>query len=357
MDRFDMPLSNSLSDVLVRPEGVLRLAAEEWNSIILHARRTQTLGQLMVQLTSRGLVGKVPAAVLRHLTLSHLTAQRRAEAARWEIDLVRRAISSDTPIILLKGCAYLLAKDANAEGRFFSDIDVLVPKSALGATEAELIGAGWMPGQVDAYDQRYYREWSHEVPPMEHVRRHTVIDLHHAIIPPISRYRFPTELLLESVEEIGTGIHVLGTADRVIHCAVHLILEGAADKVFRDLYDLHLLLEQHFPDSTKRAELHSRARRLGLDRFVAAAVRAADAMFCAKPAADAANSWLASCLKAVATGCTPGLENQFPVRIGRIVLLALSHWMKMPVRILIPHLARKTVLELFPKNEEATSLP
>lgn len=352
-----MPLSSSLLEAIVRPSGVQHITGEEWSSIILHARRTQTLGQLTAQLTASGGLGEIPTAVSRHLALSRITAQRRAEAAQWEIGVIRRAISADTPVVLLKGCAYLLAKDANAEGRFFSDIDVLVPRSALGKAEAALTGAGWMPSQVEAYDRRYYREWSHEVPPMEHVRRHTVVDLHHAIIPPVSRYSVPTELLLASMEEVDTGIYVLGTAERVIHCAIHLIQEGEASKVFRDLYDLHLLLEQHFPDSSKRAELYSRAHRLGLRRFVVAAVRAADSVFNTKLATDAANSWLASCLLAAAAGSAPGAENQFSAHASRIALLAHSHWMKMPLSILIPHLFRKTMLGFFPKNTEVSPLP
>lgn len=352
-----MPLS-SLPVLMVCPDRVPTVAGGEWNRVVLHARRTQTLGQLAAQLSSAGFIDEVPPAVLKHLALSRITAQRRADAARWEIGVIRRAISADTPVVLLKGCAYLLAKDTNAEGRFFSDIDVLVPRSALGKTEAALTGAGWMPSQVSDYDRRYYREWSHEVPPMEHVRRHTVVDLHHAIIPPVSRCSVSTELLLESAEEVDTGIYVLGAADRVIHCAMHLIQEGEASKVFRDLYDLYLLLEQHFTESSKRAELYSRAQRLGLYQFVVAAVRAADSVFGTKKmATDAEKSWIASCLTAVAAGSTPGAENQFAVQVSRIVLLAYSHWIKMPVSILIPHLFRKTMLGILAKNNEADSRP
>jgi hypothetical protein len=349
MDRYNMPV-NRLPTILGNPADIGRISGEQWNVILLHSRKTQSLGQLASRLDSAGLLNESPPAVLRHLSLARTTAQRRADAARWEIDVIRRAINPSTPVILLKGCAYLVANDPNADGRLFSDIDILVPRASLGKAEAALTAAGWMPSTVNAYEQHYYRDWSHEVPPMEHVRRHTVVDLHHAIIPPISRYSIPTELLLERLEEIAPGIHVLGSADRVIHCAIHLIQEGEASKVFRDLYDLFLLLETHFPEGVKRNELYARAEILGLRRLVAAATNAAESVFRTdKPASR--SPWLARLLIAAASASLPQTESAFSIHLSRVALLAQSHWMKMPMSILIPHLFRKTLLALVPNRE------
>lgn len=346
-----MPVSR-LPTVLGNPAGIGRISGEQWNAILLHSRKTQSLGQLASRLASAGLLNEVPPVVLRHLSLARMTAQRRADAARWEIDVIRRSIEPGTPVILLKGCAYLAAKDPNADGRLFSDIDILVPRASLGKAEAALTAAGWMPSTVNAYDQHYYREWSHEVPPMEHVRRHTVVDLHHAIIPPISRYSIPTELLLEHLEQVAPGIHILGSADRVIHCAIHLIQEGEASKVFRDLYDLFLLLETHFPAGTKRDELYARAETLGLRRLVAAATNAAEVVFHTQKSASR-SSWLAKLLITAASGSLPQTESRYSFQISRVALLAQSHWMKMPMHVLIPHLFRKTLLALVPNRESS----
>jgi len=48
---------------------------------------------------------------------------------------------------------------------------------------------GWVSGHRSAYDQRYYRKWMHEIPPMTHIRRQTVLDLHHNILPETARLR------------------------------------------------------------------------------------------------------------------------------------------------------------------------
>jgi hypothetical protein len=343
-----MPL-RSLPAILARPERIVEVNGDGWNTIILQARRTQVLGQLAARLAAASVMDKVPEPVVRHLTLARLTSRRRAEAASWEISVIRRAVALDTPIMLLKGCAYLAARDANADGRLFSDIDLLVPRVELGKTEAALTGAGWMPGKVNDYDRHYYRDWSHEVPPMEHVRRHTVVDLHHAIIPPISRYCFPTEKLFQSTEEILPGVYVPGNADRAIHCAVHVLQEGEASKVFRDLYDLFLLSEQHFPTAELRSNLFFRAESLGLRRVVATALAAADSIFSNSSSPIGTIAWLKRCLVGAALDSAVSGGNAIAGQVDSIALLAYSHWMKMPLPVLLPHLLRKT----FTKSSDA----
>ncbi len=84
---------------------------------------------------------------------------------------------------MLKGAAYLVADLPSSAGRLFSDVDILVPKPRLPEVESHLTMHGWMTTHHSGYDQRYYRERMHELPPMEHVHRGTTIDVHHTILP------------------------------------------------------------------------------------------------------------------------------------------------------------------------------
>jgi hypothetical protein len=103
---------------------------------------------------------------------------------RWEISRIQRALASvDTPIIFLKGAAYLMSALANAKGRLSSDIDILVAKNMLPQVESALIEHGWEPIKLADYDQLYYRTWAHELPPLRHRDRNTVVDVHHTILP------------------------------------------------------------------------------------------------------------------------------------------------------------------------------
>jgi hypothetical protein len=342
-----MPL-HKLIAVLGQPENSLSLSDSEWSSIIRAARQTDLLGQLGAAIYDAMTPETIPQQVKRAIDLELLTARRRGEAALWEIRVMRRLIPSDIPIIALKGCAYVLAKDKNATGRLYSDIDLLVDAEHLGPVESALISGGWKPSQVSTYDQKYYRNWMHEVPPMEHVRRHTTVDLHHAIIPPISRFAFNPKLLRESAVEISPGLLVLSPADRCLHSVAHAFLEGVSAKALRDLYDIACLTRQHFATETERNALFSRADQLGLGAILSAALEASQALYGADQERQTPKSVRARFLTLAAQNAI-----QPTTLLGTVmeqVLLAHSHWMKMPVEILIPHLARKSWLRIFDRQ-------
>ena len=342
-----------LINLLHHPESVVKLSDEDWNDIVMTARQNQLLGPLAARLKATASWNDVPPAVRRHLDLELLTAQRRGESAQGELAMIRRTISADVDLILLKGCAYLCAGDANQTGRIFSDVDVMVGRGQLAQVESELIGGGWKPSKVDAYDDAYYRNWMHEVPPMEHVRRHTVLDLHHAINPPVARYFVNPALLTATKVEVAAGVFVLAPLDRVLHCAIHLIQEGEPKKLLRDLYDLHLLLAQHSAETGGIDGLLSRARELGIYPLACAAAGAASEVFHGR--SDTPRATLLQKLLVVAAikaHDTYGIAGW----LAGTAVLVYSHWIKMPLRLLLPHLCRKSAKALFSadkgKNQE-----
>lgn len=342
-----MPL-NPLLDLLLNPASSSSLDTACWNDIVRQARNTQVLGQLGVFLERQSCLSRLLPAVQRQFELARLTAKSRADAALWEISTIRRAVSPEIPIVVLKGGAYLLAGDPNGEGRYFSDVDILVPRESLDEAEANLIADGWKPSSVSLYDQAYYRNWTHELPPMEHVRRRTVLDLHHAIVPRVSRYAFDPQLLWRNVQAVGEGLYVLATQDRLIHCALHLIQEGEPAKIFRDLFDLYLLVEQYGLDQSALDSLHVRSRELGVDRLVDAAIWAALRLFGDASVTSVGRGILSTLLVDTAKDVAP--YRSLTGRISGVGLLAHSHLIKMPLKILIPHLAHKGIERLQKKD-------
>jgi hypothetical protein len=336
-----------LIELLADPRRAASLRDAQWHAVVEVGRRAQVLGQLSALMHRAGCTDMAPAAVRRHLELAALTARQRRLAALWEVNAIRRAVDPDIPLTLLKGCAYAAGGDVNGEGRLFSDVDLLVPRAQLAATESALFGAGWKPGRVNDYDAAYYRDWMHEVPPMEHVRRHTVVDLHHAINPPVSRCHVNPGPLMASRVEVQPGVYVLCAADRVVHCCLHLLQEGEPKKLLRDLLDLHLLLQQHYPTESSREGLASRAEQLGVGAHVATATAVARGLF--QPGGRVPSDWLQrSILRSAreANGATPSVWGV----ASDTLVLAYSHWMKMPMRLLLPHLLRKSWLRLRPEN-------
>lgn len=341
----------SLIALFRNPHGVAGITDAQWNDVVEQARKAQLLGQLTARLRQAGVFDQVLSAVQRHLVLAELTSRRRVEAATWELKGMRRAIDPATTVVLLKGCAYAAAGDANAPGRLFSDVDLMVRRQDLESVESALISVGWKPSRVNDYDQAYYRNWMHEVPPMEHVRRHTVVDLHHAINPPVSRYYVNPEKLFERLVEVLPGIFVLSAPDRVIHCALHLLQEGESKKLMRDLYDLHLLLEQHGL-GVDRQQIENRAADLQVLHLVQAATGAAENLFSTGKVDGARSGWLQLCVERAALAAIDG--SMFGA-VAEFALLAHSHWMKMPIRLLLPHLARKTWVAWFPDKTSSSN--
>jgi hypothetical protein len=350
-----------LMALLRAPERAAQWSGREWNQTLLQARRNQMLGPLAAHLRRSGQWGTIPSEVRRHMELDLLTAQRRGESAVWELSVIRRAVPATIPIILLKGCAYLAANDVLAAGRLFSDLDLMVPKEQLQEAETALIGAGYRPGRVNDYDNRYYREWMHEIPPMDHLRRHTVVDLHHAINPPVSRGHIRPDELISTPPQLAAlaGFRVLQPVDRLIHCALHAIQEGESKKLLRDLWDLYLLCKEHAPDGLEA--VLQRAERLGARGMVESACLAARALFDPSPAPSSqASAPVPSRSPGVLARILIGSANNrlsnatLTGTLCEWALMAHAHWIKMPLSLLIPHLVRKSWLALWPAKNEAS---
>src|SRR5690606_5381407 len=139
-------------------------------------------------------------------------ADRQRTAVYWELQELRAALADlDSPLIVLKGAAYVAAKLPAAAGRMFNGIDILVPRERLPQAESSLERAGCDTGGLSHYDKRHCRRWTPDIPPLQYVQRATVIDVHHAILPDTARYHpDPAKLRSHAVAVEGLpGIHVL----------------------------------------------------------------------------------------------------------------------------------------------------
>jgi hypothetical protein len=268
-----MPL---LIRALRDPGIVRRLDGAGWDLLLRQADAANLDAYLLVLLEDAGLLDAVPAAPRAHLEWTRVGAAGHAQAARYEVRQIARALDGlGLPLILLKGAAYAMAGLDAGRGRLFSDIDILVPKARLTDVEGALLMHGWITTHHDAYDQRYYREWMHELPPMQHARRGNSIDVHHAIVPETSPVRPDPAKLRAAARPIPgqPGLATLAPVDMVLHSAVHLFFDGEFDKGLRDLVDLHWLLTQFGREPGFWDALPARARELELGRPLFYALR------------------------------------------------------------------------------------
>ncbi len=231
----------------------------------------------------------------------------------------------------------------------------MVPRESLEAVERKLLIYGWVPSHRDAYDQRYYRQWMHELPPFQHVKRQSILDVHHSILPQTARlHPDPEQLRTAAVRVEGyADVRVLCPEDMVLHSATHLFHDGELEHGLRDLVDLDLLL-RHFSDSAFWDRLVPRAERLELLRPLFYALRYATRLLATPVPAHvieaAAAGRPANALRGVMDQLfTKGLMPHHPMSdaaftgLARWTLYVRSHYLRMPPHLLLPHLARKAV--------------
>lgn len=348
------------------PAALTRLTGAEWTALLGVARAERMLGILAALAQDTGLTSQLPARVQTVFADAQIATARAHQRARWEAQAVAQALAGlGTPVVLLKGTAYVVAGLPCARGRDAGDVDILLPRSWLGAAEAALQASGWRLLAGDAYDEHYYRAWMHELPPMVHVERMTELDVHHTILPRTHRLTPDARALLAAaVPALPPGaavdpglaalstLQVLSPADMVLHSAVHLFSDGDFDGALRNLWDIDQLL-RHFstqPDFwatlTGQASLHQLERPLGH-----AVLHCATLLGTPVPpdihvwARKRQRWWLVSAVTRWAmarrfadAGRTP---QSVSGRLARLLLLARSHWLKMPPLMLARHLWHK----------------
>ena len=365
----------ALVSLMRAPDRAPALRADQWNGLISAARAERLLGTLAVLLEDIA----VPDTVRAILSEARLDAEREQRIALWEANRAAEALAPlGLASILLKGAAYAAASLRASDGRMVGDLDILVPRDRLEEAEAALRDAGWEWVKPDPYDDAYYRDHMHELPPLIHKERDRMIDVHHTVLPLTARRTPDAEAMLADAREIlpetgrGTmrsmveggrglaqsgapppssafaiamadatspfrgGLRTLSPPDMVCHSAAHLFADGDLAGGLRNLWDIHCLLggfasEDFWPQLRKRAALHQ------LSEPVARAVRLAHQLYGTQVPKD----WL----------CWHRQDRWYVARMTardgwgrptrafiRLIFYIRSHWLRMPPLMLARHL-------------------
>ena len=339
-----------------QPELALAWSLADWHRVVRLARRLRLLARLGESLRAAGLLNRLPAQARRHLESEMCLSRWRTGVMVWALQRVAATLSgAPYPLVLLKGGAYIGQGLPLAAGRLPSDADILVPKAHIAQAGVKLREAGWMSAQLDAHDERYYHEWSHEVPPMMNPVHPVELDLHHNILPPVARTHVDADLLLARLQPSKwPPWQVLHPVDQVLHSAAHLFLDSEPIDRVRDLVDLDGLM-RHFGDADPGfwPELPRRAQQLGLSEQLAQAAHfttrwlgtpipeATLALIVSNGPGPLRRAWLMPLMSAVLTPTEPDAMPSLRQRFAAFVVLVRYHRNRLPLRLLIPHLWHK----------------
>ena len=344
------PLLSVLADSRIMAD----LDLTSWDLLIRQAGRGGLLSRLALEADALGLLERLDEPIQRHLIAAQTLADRQRRAVAWEARKRDQALAGlGIPVVLLKGAAYALADLPPAQGRLFADVDILVPKSTLGKVEAALRLNGWHGTQHSAYDERYYRKWMHELPPLTHIRRQTHLDVHHNLLPETAHLKTKPERVAEASQALEgyAALRVPCLEDMVLHSATHLFHEGEWGHGLRDLVDLDQLLRHGMSRPNWWNTLLRRAETLNLMGPLALALRYSRRLLDTPVPNHAlvrsseyfnqlAWPWRDALFLGGLFTAHPSCRLQYS-GLAQFLLYIRSHALRMPLGLLLPHLLQK----------------
>jgi hypothetical protein len=360
----------TLIDLLAGRRDPALLADTEWEGVISVARAEA----LAVTLAQRLEQAQIPNDVAAVFADMRAAARVQQTQALWEAEMARRALApAGIAFVLMKGTAYAAAGLPNAAGRQIGDLDIMVAHGDLAGAEAALLAAGWEWVKSDPYDDAYYRDHMHELPPLIHRERDRMIDVHHTILPLTHRARPDAAAMMQAAEplplprlfacpysdsaaeydaesgEVGKGHLVLGPYDMVTHCTAHVMADGDLAGGLRNLWDFHLLtaeMEQRTGGKYWRDQ-YFEAGRHGLHREFLRAARLAHHLFGDRKTVPFSHRTDATrpltltdrlFLRALTARDDWGRQTR---PVTRLAFYIRSHWLRMPPLMLARHLWTK----------------
>jgi hypothetical protein len=339
MNRHLAPSARMLANILRDPAAYAPRDTDIWTGIITIARAEQLLGTLAFRLRTLDL----PPPVAAIMADARMNAEYQRRGALWEADCARRALAGlSGRVVLMKGTAYVAAGLKAGEGRHIGDLDIMVAQDDLPVTERLLFEkGGWEWVKEDAYDDAYYRDHMHELPPMIHKDRDRMIDVHHTILPITARPTPDAAAMLADAVRLEDGLYIFAPADMVCHSAAHLIADGDLTGGMRNLWDIHCLLEEFSEvDTTFWDILTSRASHHQLTPAVMRAARLSCGLYGTQipPHWNISNRADKHYIRRI---LARDIWGRGSYKFTRLCFYMRSHWLRMPPLMLAGHLWTK----------------
>ncbi len=342
----------SIIQLYKEPQLATSVSLRQWESLILVMRSEQLLARFGYRFREVGVLATLEKCVQRHFENAITLAEHQHTQIRYEAKKLSSYLKGKTKkLVFLKGGAYVLSNCSASIGRTCGDVDVIVEKSDITAVEKALILAGWCHKDINDYDDQYYRKWAHEIPPLTHGVRGTVLDLHHNLVPIISGRMVDTEILFRYTKKHSHGIETLTEPAMFVHSSIHLFFNEDFKYAYRDFFDLYLMSKGK--SSAFWIEVINISKALNFKSEVDKAIRYLSLCFELKLPPETISLFdkklfvfeLSFKDKVFISGLSPKhyLSTDFFGTISAWLLMLRGHFLKMPLPILFYHLTVKSV--------------
>ena len=263
--------ADDVCQTFMTPESALALTPKQWQQLVLILRHQQLLACYSATFKQAGIFGQIPTQTQRHFLNADVLAENHKKQVLFEASELKRELA-DKPqyLIFLKGAGYTLSGAQVGDTRIYNDIDILTDKQSIDGIEKRLCLFGWLPEELTEHDEKYYRKWAHEIPPLRHGKRGTIVDIHHNIVPIISGRHLDADKFASNSVTTEDGYQILSFAAMTLHSLIHLFFNEDVKKGYRDLIDIHTLMTFH-SDNDYWQTLLSLAKETGfqLELFLA----------------------------------------------------------------------------------------
>ncbi len=354
-----------LVDILVEPEKLLDLPPSALSGIVSEARYFNMVAQLKHLCESNGLWSLLPEHFKLHLNSACLFYENQRRKLDIEAEEIAKVL---TPLnvqwMYLKGGAYHLNGMTSFYGRMMSDIDILVEEAALKRVETALRNNSWVAARISNYDEKFYRCWSQEIPPLRHLYRQVELDVHFNILPKTIKETVDGRHLFEqSITMDSRPLQkVLKPHAMLVHSAIHLFYESEYHKGLRDLYDICILIKDYSAGESFWDDLIDLQRKINNEQSVYLALRYSHIIYNAPVPSTVLEYYerfkpnkfylwiLDYCFLNVFTSMYPP-HRKFGHSFSEAILYLRGHLKRMPLRLLIPHLTKKSIDKLKVQEE------
>ncbi len=336
------------------PAALSTLSRHQWNLLLRESRSQRLCARLSWIIEDRGQAAVCPPGVWPDLSAQRFFSEYKQAQIRLELRKLQKALGPlGIPIMLLKGAAYVHAGLRVARGRDFADLDIMLPRERLEGAETALERGNWICETKNRYDQRYYRRWTHELPPLHHRTRSLEVDVHHALLPLTGRLRPDPALIWAAGRQLRDAPYVVPCPeDLLLHAAAQVFQDGEIAGQLGGLLDLHQLIGELGTEPGFWDRLLPRAEALQLCRPLYYGLRFTRSMLDTKIPAEilrAAQAHGPGALSNRVMGLLVPrvLEPRYPIRrparAAAWMLYLRAHWLRMPPGLLILHLFRKAL--------------
>ncbi|MBL4632095.1 MAG: nucleotidyltransferase family protein [Paraglaciecola sp.] len=347
--------ADDVCQALTDPVSTLVLTAKQWQQLVLILRHQQLLACYSLAFKHAGIFDKIPAQTQRHFLNADVLAENHKRQVLFEASELQRELADKQQyLIFLKGAGYTLSGAPVGNARIYNDIDILADKASIDGIEKRLCLTGWLSEELTEHDEKYYRKWAHEIPPLRHGKRGTIVDVHHNIVPIISGRHLDAAKFASNSVTTEKGMQILSFSAMTLHSLIHLFFNEEVKKGYRDIIDIHTLMTTNNnkafwldlialakeTDFTLELFLACRYTQKILQTEIPDFVQDEISQFCPWNIAFLDFMYIKA-LKPNHPICSPRF-----FAIAEFMILVRGHFQKMPLHILTYHLLSKACISL-----------